>query len=179
MLKKILYSIGLVVFLVILFSTLQNSGLKNLVTTLENRSFDIRQNLIINSGHKKANKDIVIVTIDDASYEYILSKYGEWPMPREIYTKIINLLEQDNPKAIAFDLMFVKSLKSKQDADNKLANTFAKYQNVYTAMNFDNQSVELRVPVELPDKLKVHCCVNILIFRKCVSKFVISILFAF
>lgn len=155
MLKKILYSIGLVVFLVILFSTLQNSSLKNLVTTLENRSFDIRQNLIINSGHKKANKDIVIVTIDDASYEYILNKYGEWPMPREIYTKVIELLEQDNPKAIAFDLMFVKSLKSKQDADNKLANTFAKYQNVYTAMNFDNQSVELRIPVELPDKLKV------------------------
>ncbi len=156
MFKKILYSIGLVVFLVILFATMQNSNLKNLITTLENRSFDIRQNLIINSGHRKANKDIVIVTIDDASYEYILSKYGEWPMPREIYTKVINLLEQDKPKAIAFDLMFVKSLKSKQDADNKLANVFATYDNVYTAMNFDNQSVELRTPIELPDKLKVN-----------------------
>ena len=156
MLKKILYSIGLVAFLVIIFATMHNSNLKNLIATLENRSFDIRQNIIINSGHRKANKDIVIITIDDASYEYILDKYGEWPMPREIYTKIIDLLEKDKPKAIAFDLMFVKSLKSKQDADAKLASAFKKYNNVYTAMNLDNQSVELRVPIELPDKLKVN-----------------------
>ena len=156
MLKKILYSIGLVAFLVIIFATMHNSNLKNLIATLENRSFDIRQNIIINSGHRKANKDIVIITIDDASYEYILDKYGEWPMPREIYTKIIDLLEKDKPKAIAFDLMFVKSLKSKQDADAKLASAFKRYNNVYTAMNLDNQSVELRVPIELPDKLKVN-----------------------
>ena len=156
MLKKYFYILSVVVFSIILFATVKNSNISHLLTTLENRSFDIRQNIIINSGYKKANKDIVIVAIDDASYEYILDKYGEWPMPRDMYTKIINYIEQDKPKSIAFDLMFVKSLKSKQDADNSLASSFKKYNNVYTAMNLDNQSVELRKPIELPDKLKVN-----------------------
>ena len=156
MLKKYFYILSVVVFSIILFATVKNSNISHLLTTLENRSFDIRQNIIINSGYKKANKDIVIVAIDDASYEYILDKYGEWPMPRDMYTKIINCIEQDKPKSIAFDLMFVKSLKSKQDADNSLASSFKKYNNVYTAMNLDNQSVELRKPIELPDKLKVN-----------------------
>ena len=156
MLKKYFYILSVVVFSIILFATIKNSNISHLLTTLENRSFDIRQNIIINSGYKKANKDIVIVAIDDASYEYILDKYGEWPMPRDMYTKIINYIEQDKPKSIAFDLMFVKSLKSKQNADNSLASSFKKYNNVYTAMNLDNQSVELRKPIELPDKLKVN-----------------------
>lgn len=156
MLKRFLYTIWIAVFLVLVIFTAHSSNFNNLFGALENRTFDIRQGMIINSGHKKANKDIIIVAIDDASYEYILDRYGEWPMPREVYAKIINMIEAQHPKSIAFDLMFVKSLKSKKNADNMLAYTFKKYNNIYTAMNMDNQSVELRTPIELPDKLSVN-----------------------
>jgi CHASE2 domain-containing sensor protein len=38
-----------------------------------------------------------------------LDKYGEWPISRSVYSKIIDRIEADNPKAVIFDLMFIKS----------------------------------------------------------------------
>ena len=155
MLKKILYTIWIAVFMLFVVYTAKNTNFNTFLDAVENKTFDLRQNLIVNSDYKKPNKDIVIIAIDDASYEYILDKYGEWPLPRDVYAKIIDYLEAQHPKVIAFDLMFVKSIKSKTDADQALINSFKKYNNIYTAMNLDNQSVELRLPTELPEKLSV------------------------
>jgi len=143
-------------FVIFAFLILKNANLNNFIDAIENRTFDLRQSLLINEGAKKASKDIVIVAIDDATYEYILDYYGEWPLPRDTYAKIINYLEKQSPRAIAFDLMFVKSLKSKNQADEALVQTFKKYNNLYTSMNFDNQSEDLRVPPNLPQKLTIN-----------------------
>lgn len=156
MFKKISYILGLVFFVIFTFLILKNANLNTFIDTVENRTFDLRQSIMINEGVKKHNDDIVIVAIDDASYEYILDHYGEWPLPRDTYAKIIDYLELQNPKIIAFDLMFVKSIKSKNDADNALVNSFKKYDNVFTAMNLDNQSQELRIAPELPQKLSIN-----------------------
>ena len=156
MLKKILYTLWIVVFLILVIYTAINGNFNTFLDSIENKTFDVRQNMIVNSGYRTPNKNIVIVAIDDASYEYVLDKYGEWPIPRDIYVKLINYIEAQKPKSIAFDLMFVKSLKSSNDADQQLADTFKKYNNLYTAMNFDNQSVELRTPIELPGKLSFY-----------------------
>ena len=153
MFKKILYTLCLVIFAVFSFFILKNANLKYFIDTVENRTFDLRQSILINQGVKKPSKDIVIVAIDDATYEYILDNYGEWPLPRDTYAKIVNYLEQQSPRSVVFDLMFVKSLKSANDADLALINTFKKYNNLYTSMNFDNQSEDLRTPPQLPSKL--------------------------
>lgn len=142
--------------LFIIFMLANNKMIGNFFTDSENKSFDYRQSLLVKHRHLKPSKDIVVVAIDDGSYEYILDKYGEWPISRDVYAKIIDRLEQDNPKAVVFDLMFIKSFKSNPAADKKLADTMAKYNNIYTAINFDNQSYEVRTPVELPEKLAVN-----------------------
>ena len=160
MFKKILYTFCLVIFAVFSFFILKNANLKYFIDTVENRTFDLRQTILINQGVKKPSQDIVIVAIDDASYEYILDNYGEWPLSRDVYAKIVNYLEKQNPRSIVFDLMFVKSLKSSNDADTALINTFKKYKNLYTSMNFDNQSEELRTPPELPSKLTFNITNN-------------------
>ena len=152
MFKRISYAFGLIFFIIFAFLILKNANLKD---TIENRTFDLRQSILINEGTKKANQDIVIVAIDDATYEYILDNYGEWPLPRDTYAKIVNYLEKQNPRIIAFDLMFVKSLKSKNQADKELTEIFKKYNNVFTSMNFDNQSEDLRIPPNLPQKLTI------------------------
>ena len=164
MFKKILYAIGFIFFIVFAFLILKNANLNNFIDTIENRTFDLRQSILINQGSKKANENIVIVAIDDATYEYILDNYGEWPIPRDIYAKTINYLEKQSPRAIAFDLMFVKSMKSENQADSKLINTFKKYNNIFTSMNFDNQSEDLRVPPDLPAKLTINIENNSIIF---------------
>ena len=155
MLKKFLYTLWISVFAVILFFSVKNGSFATFINSMENRTFDIRQSLIVNSGVRQHNKDIVIVAIDDASYEYILDNYGEWPLRRDMYAKMVDYIEAQNPKSIAFDFMFVKSMKSDVAADNALINTFKKYDNVFTGMNLDNQPEDLRIPPILPDKLSV------------------------
>lgn len=156
MFKKISYTVGFILFTIFAFLIFKNADLKTFVDTIENRTFDLRQSILINQGAKKASSDIVIVAIDDATYEYILDTYGEWPIPRDIYANIINYLEQKNPKSIVFDLMFVKSLKSPNQADEALVTTFKKYNNIFTSMNFDNQSADLRTPPNLPDNISIN-----------------------
>ena len=155
MFKKFSYALGLLFFAAFAFLIFKNANLISFIDSIENKTFDLRQSIMINEGSKNANKDIVIIAIDDATYEYILGKYGEWPLPRDIYANIINYLEKQSPRAIAFDMMFVKSLKSENKADEALIKTFKKYNNIFTSMNFDNQSADLREPPVLPEKLTV------------------------
>ena len=156
MLKKFLYILWILILGFLIIFGLKSGSYKTFISSMENRSFDIRQSYISSIGLKQHNENIVIVAIDDASYEYVLEKYGEWPLDRSIYAKLTDYIELQSPKSIAFDLMFVKSMKSDTNADNDLINIFKKYDNVYTAMNLDNQEEDLRTPVQLPDKLSVN-----------------------
>lgn len=156
MLKKILYFIWFVLFCTVVFFSLKSTNFNSFIDMIENRTFDLRQNIMINAGTKKAAKDIVIVAIDEATYEYILDRYGEWPLPRDVYVKLIDYLQTQNPQIIAFDLMFVKSFKSAPEADEALIGAMKKYKNVFTAMNLDNQSQDLRTPPVLPETLAVN-----------------------
>lgn len=156
MLKKLLYFIWLVIFCTVAFVTLKIANISDFIDVIESRTFDLRQNVLINNHAKAHNDNIVIVAIDDASYEYILDNYGEWPLTRDVYAKLVDYLEAQHPQSVAFDLMFVKSMKSLPQADLVLVNSFKKYDNLYTAMNFDNQPEDLRIPPTLPEKLAVN-----------------------
>lgn len=156
MLKKLLYFIWLVIFCTVAFVTLKIANISDFIDVIESRTFDLRQNVLINNHAKAHNDNIVIVAIDDASYEYILDNYGEWPLTRDVYAKLVDYLEAQHPQSVAFDLMFVKSMKSLPQADLALVNSFKKYDNLYTAMNFDNQPEDLRIPPILPEKLTVN-----------------------
>lgn len=149
--RNTLYAVYIVLTVFILFSLLKQPLIREFFSTMENKTFDVRQNII--AQYKSVNKDIVILSVDEQSYEYLVEKYGEWPIPRTIYADLITYLEKQNPIAIAFDLLFVKSMKSSDDADTKLAKNISSNENVFTAINFDNQSFDLRKPADLPASL--------------------------
>lgn len=150
------YGILFLIVFVLIFVFVKNSNINDFLMSMENRTFDLRQNILANSNYKKPSKDIVLIVIDDPSYEYLLEKYGEWPIPRYIYADLINYIERQKPTAIAFDLMFIKPLKSINNADAQLVNAIKKYDNVYTSMNFDNERVETRKPIKLDSKFQVN-----------------------
>lgn len=156
MFKKISYLVGVILFGILSFLIVKNANLNNFVDMVENRTFDLRQSVMINLGIKKADENIVIAAIDDASYEYILTHYGEWPLPRDVYADVVNYLQKYNPDIIAFDLMFVNSMKSDLDADIAISNAVVKNDNVFVAMNFDVQPKELRTPPVLPKELALN-----------------------
>lgn len=149
---------GILFFTAILFVGLlvKTASISDFLESMESRTFDLRQSVLVKSQYKKPSKDIVIIQIDDASYEYLLSKYGEWPIPRDVYANLVNYLEKQKPAAIAFDLMFIKSIKSKNNADFALVNAIKQNKNVFASMNFDDQTSEVRKPVDLPKHLTVN-----------------------
>ncbi len=130
----------------------------NVLRTMENKTFDIRQNII--AKNKSVNKDIVIVTVDDPSYEYLLETYGDWPIPRSVYAKMLDYIQAQKPKYVAFDLLFIKNLKRIPKSDDALIEGFRKYKNTFTAINFDDYSSELRVPPILSENIKTNININ-------------------
>ena len=148
---KTVFSYGFSFLIVASFAIflIQSTKLSDFLMSIENKTFDVRQNLLVNSHYKKPNKNIVLIVVDDSSYEYLLNKYGEWPPPRDMYAKLINYLEKQKPAVIAFDLMFIKSMKSKSNADAQLVNEIKNNTNVFTAMNFDDAPSDVRKPIFL------------------------------
>lgn len=137
-----------------------NKTLNNVITSFfevaEDRSFDYRQRLKVSHKQPAVNKDIIVLAIDDASLEMLWDKYGEWPIPREVYADLISHIEKQAPKAIIFDLMFIKSMKKMPEADSALIEVMNKYNNIYTAMTFDDQPIEVRKPIDLPERLSLN-----------------------
>ena len=143
------------------FVLLQNNNtlrnvFKSFFEVAENRTFDYRQTIKVSHKHPTPNGDIVLLAIDDASLEYLWDKYGEWPIPRNIYADVVNYIEAEKPQAIIFDLMFLKSVRSQKDADKLFIETMNKYNNIYTGLNFDNQSFDVRKPENLPDRIALN-----------------------
>ncbi|MBQ7764155.1 diguanylate cyclase [bacterium] len=137
-----------------------NKTLKNVITSFfevaENRSFDYRQSLKIIHKQPVPNKDIIVLAIDDASLEMLWEKYGEWPLPRNVYADIINHIEKEHPQALIFDLLFIKSMQKEAHCDKVLVEAMNKYNNIYTGMNFDGQTFDIRRPIELPNRLSIE-----------------------
>ena len=137
-----------------------NNTLKNVFKSFfevaENRTFDYRQSIKVLHKRPLPNKDIVLLAIDDASVESLWDKYGEWPIPRNVYADVINYIEGQKSQAMIFDLMFIKSVRSQQSADKYFIDTMNKYNNIYTGLNFDNQAFDVRKPENLPDRIALN-----------------------
>ncbi len=152
--NEVLYGISLFFLFILVVVIFNSPNIKRLLVDMEAKTFDLRQ--IATADSRKVSKDIVIAAIDDDSYEYLIDKYGEWPIPREVYASFIDYLEPQKPCSIAFDLLFVKSLKSRPYSDAKLIDAIARNKNVFVGMNFDNRPFDLRLPVILPDDIKTN-----------------------
>lgn len=155
--KKILENALYVLIFAVVFVALLLAGrfkaFGEFVSSVEYRTFDIRQNWTVPS--RQARGDIVIIAIDDPSYEYIMDNFGTWPLSRGYWANLINKLQPVNPKFIVFDLLFTKKMGAMDDGDRALVEAVKNNKNVYLSMNFDNYPSQMRTPPELPDYLKV------------------------
>ena len=127
---------------------------RQFLTKVENSSFDLRQAIV--SKYNKPNKDIVIIAIDDASYEYIMDKIGVWPISRQAWANTVMALENINPKYIVFDLLFLKPNLYDVNADNAFIASVGQFSNIYLSMNFDNYSEIVRTPPLIDKKYSLN-----------------------
>ena len=71
-------------------------------------SFDLYQKIF---PLEKNETEVIIIDIDEKS----LGKFGQFPWSRSVFSKIIENVNETNPKAIGFDIFFTE--KDKQSPD--------------------------------------------------------------
>ena len=76
------------------------------VKSISYLSFDVYQKIF----SKKKETDVVIVDIDEKS----LGKFGQFPWNRNVFAKILDELNNSDPKAIGFDIFFTENINNLQ-----------------------------------------------------------------
>ncbi len=98
-------------------------------------------------GQRPTTGDIVIIAIDDASFQALdLS----WPFPRQYHAKLIENLNRAGVRQIVFDIEFIDN--SSPEADLMLAETASRYGNVIFAgkvlkSQYDPKHVQMLAPI--------------------------------
>lgn len=141
--KKCLLIIG-IVFLVVLFERILS--ITGVFEQLERITFDTRAKIATDKGpfnkeFKHADKNIVIVSIDDYSRKELASSpkfdLGSFPWSRNVWAGVVNFIEKGRPKAILFDLIF-NDLNENSNNDKQFANELIKHNNVILATSLND-----------------------------------------
>lgn len=68
----------------------------------------------------KADPDIVIVNIDDASLARMSDAVGNWPWPRSVHAELIEGIAKQKPLAMVFDITFEQKDVYRPESDARL-----------------------------------------------------------
>ncbi|MFC1478532.1 CHASE2 domain-containing protein [Candidatus Margulisiibacteriota bacterium] len=106
-------------------------------------------------GTVAANKDIVIVAIDDESIGWL----GSWPWSRAMHSQLIEVLEKGGAKLIGFDILFdsPSSIKDNGDAQFSKSIQEAKIPIVLTSIQVVNEQGVCMNRPPLPQFTKNDC----------------------
>jgi adenylate cyclase len=86
---------------------------------LENGAFDRRARWT--ARPEKADSRIVVIDIDNASFDELQDKLGRWPWPRQVWTEIVRYVSKGQPAAIVFDAAFTGEQKEAPAMDDDFA----------------------------------------------------------
>ena len=116
------------IYLATLFTllVLLDAGVFHVGENMRDKAFDfmVKHRVIA----PKADKDIVIVDIIEASLAAFAKEYGRWPWPRQVLGEFVENIQAQKPKAIVFDIVF-------SDADIYNADSDAYFDEVIAGSN--------------------------------------------
>ena len=125
--------VGLVVFLLV--SLLQILGL---FRPLEWKSWDLR--LALFSKPSKASQNIAIILIDQYSLDVYEENQGlSWPWPRQIYSALLNFLQEGKASACVFDILFSESSFYGVEDDLAFGLSIKEYGNVFLPLSLSKE----------------------------------------
>ena len=106
---------------------------------LESGAYDTRVRW--SADPARADKSIVIIDIDNASFNELKEKLGRWPWTRRVWTELARYTARGKPKAIVFDAMF--SGKESPEVDDEFARVMSEAGNVVLAYTFSPAEMDL------------------------------------
>lgn len=86
----------------IIFSLIYNTGI---LESIELKTLDFRFRQL--DKPKRANKEVLLITIDDRSIEEFRKNRIFWQWPRSIYSVVTDYLKKSNAKIIIYDILFI------------------------------------------------------------------------
>ena len=97
---------GAYVLLAVIFSVLIVVDLyyTHVIVVMERKTYDLMMRNRVNAA--RPDSDIVIVDIDERSLAAMAADYGRWPWPRQVLAELVEGIEQQQPTAIVFDILF-------------------------------------------------------------------------
>ncbi|MBC7756442.1 MAG: CHASE2 domain-containing protein [Bdellovibrio sp.] len=78
-----------------------------------------------------ADRDIVIVDINEASLAAFAKEYGRWPWPRQVLGEFVENVQAQKPKAIVFDIVFSDADIYNADSDAYFNDVIATSDNTF------------------------------------------------
>lgn len=83
---------------------LLDAGIFHIGENMRDKAFDlmVKNRLIV----PQADKDIIIVDINEASLSAMAEEYGRWPWPRQVMGEFLENIQSQQPKAVVFDILF-------------------------------------------------------------------------
>lgn len=111
---------------------LLDAGLFHIGENMRDKAFDlmVKNRVIV----PKADKDIVIVDINEASLGAMASEYGRWPWPRQVMGEFLENIQAQQPKAVVFDILFSDPDVFNPDSDAYFNDAIADTNNTFFPM---------------------------------------------
>ncbi len=75
--------------------------------------------------------DIVLIDIDERSFAQLSDRLGAWPWKRAVYGELVEWLNAQGARAIAFDIVFTEPDLFDPQSDGYFSEVLAQYDNVY------------------------------------------------
>jgi len=74
---------------------------------LEYKSYDMRVNFWAKTGFSRVSDEIILIFLDQNSIDWAQRERGwGWPWPRQAYAEIVEYMNLNNAKSLAFDVIF-------------------------------------------------------------------------
>ncbi|HSH53490.1 MAG TPA: CHASE2 domain-containing protein [Methylotenera sp.] len=111
---------------------LLDASLFHVGENMRDRAFDfmVKNRIVV----PKADPDIVIVDINEASLSAMAKEYGRWPWPRQVFGEFVENIEAQQPKAIVFDILFSDADIYNPDSDAYFNEVIAATDNTFFPM---------------------------------------------
>ncbi len=109
------------------------------VQFLEDGSYDARVRWTVRPNSVDPN--IVIIDIDNASFDVLNEKLGRWPWTRQVWAELVRYVSHGKPRAIALDAIFAGTETPEVDA--QFAEVMKSAGNVVIGYSFSPTKMEL------------------------------------
>lgn len=133
--KSKFFTPALIALIIVLFAS--NILFNNyFITSLDNKLIDYHFNRRgITYSEEKSN--VIVLGISNETLKELPSPYNQWPLPRNLFAKVLKNLNQVGVKVIGIDILFNEEDRYSKSNDSLFLNEINRFNNVVLAAKLD------------------------------------------